>query len=172
MRDAGMMRRFSSFGSPLSPHLLFLVALSVASGCGYQVGRLIEYRKVKLAMFDNATERRIHEFDLTAAVAREMSSEGIAVNSPEAEVELVGRIRDFREPAVVTTGQDEVLISSVSIELEISLVRRSDRKVLWTDARSEAASFATQRGESRETARQEVFSRLARWTVTKLEKDW
>lgn len=149
-----------------------LPAVALLAGCGYQAGGLVEHRRVKLSMFDNATERRTHEFDLTDAVAREMASEGIAVNAADAPVELVGRIRDFREPAIVTTGQDEVLISSVSIELEISLVRRSDRKVIWSDFRREAASFATQRGESRETARQEVLYRLARWTVTKLEKDW
>lgn len=148
------------------------LAFLLLGGCGYRFGGLVEHRKVKLSFFENETERRLHEFDLTDAVAREMAAAGIAVNSPEAPVELVGRLRDFREPAVVTTGNDEVLISSVAVELEISLVRRSDGKAVWTDVRRESAAFATQRGESRETARREVFHRLARWVVTKLESDW
>lgn len=142
------------------------------AGCSYQVGGLVEHRRVKLSVFDNTTERRTHEFDLTGAIARELAAAGVAVNSPDSDVELVGKISDFREPTVVTTGQDEVLISSVSIEIELSLVRIRDRKVLWRAAQRESASFATQRGESRETARQEVFQRLARWTLQKLEKDW
>lgn len=101
-----------------------------------------------------------------------MAGAGIAVNSPDAPVEIVGTIADFREPAVIERGKDEVLVSSVAIRLEISLVRRSDGKVLWTDARTESATFATQRSESRETARREVLDRLARWVVTRLEKDW
>ncbi len=125
-----------------------------------------------LPIFDNLAERRTHEFALTDAVAREMAGAGIAVNSPDAPVEIVGTIVDFREPAVIERGKDEVLVSSVAIRLEISLVRRSDGKVLWTDARTESATFATERAESRETARREVFDRLARWVVTRLEKDW
>lgn len=141
------------------------------AACNYRVGGLLEHSKVKLSIFDTASERRLHEFDLTQAVAREMAGAGIAVNSPDATVELTGRISDFREPPVVTTGKDETLVASVSIRLEVSL-RRCDGTVLWTDSRSESASFATQRSESRETARQEVFDRLARWVVTKLESDW
>ncbi len=136
------------------------------------MGGLVEHSKVKLSIFDTASERRLHEFDLTQAVAREMAGAGIAVNSPDSTVELTGRISDFREPPVVTTGKDETLVSSVSIQLELSLRRRSDGKVLWTDSRLESTSFDTQRLESRETARQEVFDRLARWVVTKLERDW
>ena len=141
-------------------------------GCGYRVGGLVEHSKVRLSLFDTASERRLHEFDLTQAVAREMAGAGIAVNSPDSTVELTGRISDFREPPVVTTGKDETLIASVSIRLEVSLRRRSDGTILWSDSRAESASFATQRLESRETARQEVFDRLARWVVTKLESDW
>lgn len=153
------------------PSVLFCL-VCVFCGCHYQIGGLLEHPKVKLSIFDNGTERRTHEIDLTAAVARELAGSGVALNSPEATVELVGRIVDFREPTLVETGQDEVLVSSVSIRLELSLLRRSDGQAIWTDARTESASFATQRLESRETARQEVFDRLARWVVTKLEKDW
>lgn len=150
---------------------LGLSILALAS-CGYRVGGLIEHKKVGLSIFDSLPERRTHEFALTEAVLREMAAAGIAVNSPGAEVEIVGRILDFGEPAVIERGKDEVLVSSVSIRLEISLVRKSDGKTLWTDARTEAADFATQRFESRETARREAFYRLARWVVTRLEKDW
>jgi hypothetical protein len=151
---------------------VLLCIFCVLGGCGYRLGGLLEHPKIKLAIFDNTTERRTHEIDLTAAVARELTGSGVALNSPEATVELVGRIVNFLEPTLVETGKDEVLVASVAIRLEISLLRRSDGTALWTDARTESASFATQRLESRETARQEVFDRLARWVVTKLEKEW
>ncbi|GEM_PF-1852424 len=165
--------RAAQGGRPLSRGAGILALFAVfGSGCGYRVGGLVQHRRIKLSVLDNATERRTHEFDLTGTLARELVGAGIAVNSPEAEVELRGRISDFREPTVVTTGADEVLISSVSIELELFLVRIRDGVVLWKDARRESASFATPRAESRETARQEVFQRLARWALTKLEEDW
>jgi hypothetical protein len=140
--------------------------------CGYSLGGRIEHTKVKLSLLDNTTERRIHEFDLTSVIAREMASAGIAVNAPNATVGLVGKIQDFREPTLVETTEDAVLVGSVSIQIELSLVSQSDGRVLWTASHEESASYATQRYESRETARAEVFDRLARWVVTKLEKDW
>jgi hypothetical protein len=146
------------------------VALLALSSCGYTVGRLVEHRRVKLAILDNEDERRIHEFDLTAAISREMRGAGIAVNADDAPVELVGSIVKFREPAVVETAQDDVLVGSVSIEIEVSLVQ--DGRILWTRRRQESANFSGARSESRETARQEVFDRLARWVVQQLEKDW
>ncbi len=148
--------------------LLPLLALS----CGYRVGSLVAHRDVGLEIFDNRTERRTHEFDLSALIAREMAGAGIAVNTPEAPVNLVGNIVNFDEPAIVETGEDDVLIGSVSIRVELSLVDARDGRVLWTDSRAEAATFATARGESKDTAKQEVYARLARWAVSKLEKEW
>jgi len=172
-REAGAPRIGAESRSPLGPASRpFAFCLLLLAACGYRFGGIVEHPRVTLTMFDNLTERRTHEVDLTEAVAREMTGAGIAVNASDAPVELTGRIVDFREPPVVETGKDEVLVSSVVIQLEISLRRRSDGSTLWTHSRTESASFARPGSDSREAGRQEVFDRLARWVVTKLEKEW
>ena len=57
--------------------------------------------KVGLEILDNRTEKRGHEFDLSALLAREMIGAGIVVNAPEAPVKLVGEIVNFDQPGVV-----------------------------------------------------------------------
>jgi len=136
------------------------------------MGGLISHSEVGLEILDNRTERRGHEFDLSSLLAREMIGAGIVVNAPEAPVKLVGEIVNFDQPEVVETGQDDVLVGSVAIRLELSLLSTRDNEVIWKEVRTEPALFSVARDESRDTAKQEVFARLARWAVTKLENDW
>jgi len=49
--------------------------------------------------------------------------------------------------------------------LEIRLIDANGTE-LWKDVRTEASSITAQRGETFESARQRVFDRLARWTVS------
>jgi hypothetical protein len=150
------------------PLLLVLAPLS----CGYEIGNLYEIRDVKVEMFDNQSERRTHEFDLTDAVVHEISSRGIRVNAPDAAYTLQGRILDLRTPALVDEkGTDRVLVGSLLLSLEIRLIDANGTEV-WKDHRAESASYAAARGESFETARQKVFDKLARWVVSHLEKQW
>ena len=154
-----------------------LAALILAAGlpasCGYRAGGLYEdYRAgVRVPVFDNLTERRLHEFDLTAAVTREMASRGLRVNVPGAPYTLAGRIRNLRTPSVVEGRDDAVLVGSLRYHLEIELL---DEKgdLIWKDTLSDAVSFASARGESLETARREAFDRMARWIVAHFEKEW
>ncbi|HUR38506.1 MAG TPA: LPS assembly lipoprotein LptE [Planctomycetota bacterium] len=151
--------------------LPLLLALATAS-CGYEVGNLYEIRDVKVDMFDNQSERRTHEFDLTDAVVREISSRGIRVNAKDAAYTLKGRILDMRTPALVDEkGTDQVLVGSLLLSLEIRLIDANGTE-LWKDHRAESASFTLARGESFETARQKVFDKLSRWVVSHLEKQW
>lgn len=151
--------------------LPLLLALATSS-CGYEVGNLYEIRDVKVDMFDNQSERRTHEFDLTDAVVREISSRGIRVNAKDAAYTLKGRILDMRTPALVDEkGTDQVLVGSLQLSLEIRLIDANGTE-LWKDHRAETASFTVARGESFETARQKVFDKLTRWVVAHLEKQW
>ncbi|MBI4566048.1 MAG: hypothetical protein HY716_15280 [Planctomycetes bacterium] len=143
-----------------------------AAGCVYVPGELLEHREVLVRIFDNVDERRTHEFDLTRSVMRELAARGVHVNTAEAPVELRGTIRLITAPSVVEGAGDVVVVGAVSFQLDVELVQRGTKKVLSRAQRTESASFSTARGESRETARQEVFDRLARWVVTRLEKDW
>jgi TolB-like protein len=149
---------------------LFL-ALATSS-CGYEIGNLYEIRDVKVDTFDNQSERRTQEFDLTDAVVREISSRGIRVNAKDAAYTLKGRIMDMRTPSRVDEkGTDQVLVGSVVLTLEIRLIDANGTE-LWKDLRAESASFTLARGESFESARQKIFDKLSRWVVSHLEKQW
>jgi len=149
-----------------------LAALVFAAGCGYSSGELREHGAVRLAIFDNVDERRTHEFDLTRSVARELSARGVRVNGSGASVELRGTLLAVTEPSVVEGQKDVVVVGAVSFKLQVVLVDVATGRELRRSERTETASFSTARAESRETARQEVFDRLADWAVRNLEKDW
>lgn len=146
--------------------------LLLPASCAYELGGLYAVRDVRVEMFDNVSERRTHEVDLTQAVCHELLARGIRVNQPGAPHLLQGRILDMRTPAVVDErNTDNVLVGSLLITVEIRLVGPDGREV-WADRRSEAASFTRDRGETFETARQKAFDRLARWILVHFEKDW
>ncbi len=149
-----------------------LLTLLLGASCGYSAGGMYEYRAVKVAIFDNKDERRLHEFDLTRAVVRELQADGIRVNSSDARVEVQGSIQEITQPTAVEGKQDVVVVGTVVFRLQIVVREITSGRELKVDERVESASFSTARGESLETARQEAFDKLARWVATKLEKDW
>lgn len=150
---------------------LLASALLALSACGYQVGGLYEIRDVKVEVFDNVSERRTFEFDLTAAVVQEMTARGIRVNRSGAPVTLKGRIEDIRTPPLVDQAKtDQVLVGSLHYKLEILLIDASGKE--RKDSRIENVSYTPSRGESVESARREMVDRLARWVVTHFEKEW
>jgi hypothetical protein len=149
-----------------------LLLLPACFSCGYEIGNLYEIRDVKVDIFENSSERRTQEFDLTDAVVHEIAARGIRVNAKDAAYTLKGRIADIRTPALVDQkNTDLVVVGSLMFSLEISLMDANGKEV-WRDSRAESASFTTARGESFESARQKVFARLARWVVAHLEKAW
>ena len=140
--------------------------------CGYQVGGLYPERDLRVEAFDNISERRTHEFELTGAVVRELIARGFRVNAAAAPLVLKGRILDLRTPSVVDqVDTDQVLVSSLTMRLEISLMGVDGRE-RWKDERIERVAFTPSRGESVETARREAVDRLALWVVAHFEKDW
>lgn len=156
----------------MSPRRILPALPLLLAACGYRVGGLYAYRDVRVELFDNVSERRTHEIDLTSAVLHELAARGIRVNPPGAPYVLRGRILDLRTPAVVDEkSTDEVLVGSLALRLEISL-HTADGREVWKDVRTEAASFTRERGESFETARRKVFDQVARWVVTHFEKEW
>lgn len=146
-----------------------LVALLLSS-C-YRVGGLYQVREVNVPIFDNASERRTLEFELTESVVQEMTRRGIRVNKGAGAPTLLGRILDIRGPSRVEGTDDVVLVGSLLVYVEIRLVD-ANQTVLWEDRKTESVSFSQARLESLDTARREVFDRLARWVVTHLEIEW
>jgi len=149
-----------------------LISLLLLTACGYSAGGLYEHRAVRVRLFDNNDERRLHEFDLTRAVVRELQAGGVRVNTTDAPVELLGSIVEITQPTAVEGKQDVVVVGSVAFRIQVVLRDIKSGRDLSTSEHIESASFSTARAESLETARQEVFDRLARWIVSRLEKDW
>lgn len=149
------------------------LALLLGSCGAYEIGGLYdeETRSVRVEIFDNVSERRTHEFDLTNAVIHEMITRGLRVNTRDAAYTLKGRILDIRNPQAVAGQLDTVLVGSLLFRVEITLVG-PDGKARWRDERTETASFTAARSETLESSRQQVFDRLARWVVTHFEKEW
>ena len=151
--------------------LSVLLALA-SSSCGYEVGNLYEIRDLRIETFENQSERRTQEFDLTDSIVHAIAARGIRVNAKDAAYTLKGKIVDIRTPSLVDEKiTDKVVVSSLMFALEIRLLDANGNEV-WKDSRAETASFTAARGESFESARQKVFDRLARWVVAHLEKQW
>ena len=157
------MSRFALFG-----------VLCFGVGCGYAIGHdaLYQVRSVEMRILYTRSERRLHEFELSQAVSRELLGSGIRVNSPSAKHVLTGRIEAFEQPVLVVDANDVPLVGSVSVRLRIQLTEKNKKEPIVEEVRTESAGFTNQRNESAETARREVFDRLARWVVTKLERRW
>jgi len=149
----------------------YLVLCFIASGCGYRVGGLYEVQEVSIPIFDNRTERRLHEFDLTQAVVREASQRGIRV-SPNATHELRGRIVDIDQPVVVPGPRDQVVAGAFAVKVEVWIVDRRNGKELIREIIAQSATFDEARQKTVTDARQEVFDRLAKIIISKIEKNW
>lgn len=146
-------------------------ALLLAAGCGYSVGpdALYAHRSVRVVVADNVTERRTHEFDLTQVVIRQLQAAGLRVNADDATARVLLTIADIREPTLVEGALDVVTVASVSFRVQLTLVDVATGRETQV---GEHAESATVRGQTRDTARAEVFDRLARWVASKLEKEW
>lgn len=154
-----------------APALAWLFA-----GCGYSAHRLAmpEAKTISVPIFDNLTFRRGHEFALTEAVVKQIQARTPyrVVERDEADLVLDGVIEDYRLPAVISGRSDVLIQSTVSIRLRISVTDRRTGKIVRTASGTEHADLVGQRGEGEGTASVEVYEKLARWVVTRLEPSW
>ncbi|MHC4606466.1 MAG: hypothetical protein ACYTAF_05980 [Planctomycetota bacterium] len=149
-----------------------LLGLILLAGCGYRIGGLHTVSSVRLGILDSHPERRTHEFDLTHAIARQLEVSGVRVNAPGAEHELLAEILDIEQRTAAVNDLDEPTVGTLSFHLRIRLVEMNSRSVVLQDNRVETADFTYLRNESLETARRELFDRLARWVAGRLEVHW
>jgi hypothetical protein len=146
--------------------------LGALAACGYEMGGLYPEREVAVRTFDNVSERRTEELDLTNAVVHEMTARGFRVNRSGAPLTLRARIMDVRTPSLVDQQDtDQTLVSSLQVRVE-AVLTDAEGKERWREERSERVSFTPARSESYLTARQEAYDRLARWIVTRFEREW
>lgn len=143
----------------------------LATGCGYRAGGLYEVDELSIPIFDNQTERRLHEFELTRAVVREASQRGIRVG-PNANYELRGRIVDIDQPVVVPGARDQVVAGAFSMKVEVWIIDRRNGKELIREVVGQSATFDETRSRTVSDAQQEVLDRLAKIIISKIERNW
>ncbi len=151
-----------------------LLALALAAaGCGYSTKPLRHegVSTIALPIFKNNTDRRQHEFLLTDAVARMIQSRTRyrIADADRADVILEGEIAEYRTPGLVEGRDDQLLESQVTMRVVVTIRDRATGAVRYQGTHTEVAPFSGRRGESEDTARFEVYERLARWVVTTLE---
>jgi hypothetical protein len=147
--------------------------LAAAAGCGYQVGQLHRVDDVAVPIFENSSDRRINEFDLTEAVAREMQVNGITVNPPQARYRLEGEIDTIEQPRVAEDRVSTVTVSSFSVVVRVTLKdAQTGQTVRGPSAKRFTAPFAPGRGQTADSARAQAFDAAAKWVVEQLEESW
>lgn len=144
----------------------------LAAGCGYRSRGTYAYGRVEVPVFGNDSDRRLNEFELTETVVREMQSNGIVVNDTNSPYVLTGRIVRITEPRVVEGRTSQVLVSSESVTIDIRVVERATGEEVVKQRITESAPFATNRGQTAETTRREVFDRVAKRVVQALAAGW
>lgn len=146
--------------------------------CGYTTSSLYrddEFKKIALPIFDNTTRRRGHEFLLTQILHKAIVSKTPyqITDEDNADVILKGTIVYYETPGLVEGLDDSLIQSQVIVTVAVSLIDKRNGKIIFNDKRlSTSAEFTGARGESEATARQEVFEKLSKMIITKLEKEW
>lgn len=163
-----------------------IAILSIApSGCGYTVNSDFrqDIKSVAIPYFENDTNRRGIEFQLTEAVQKEVTkrSQFRLAKGLDADTRLTGKIVGFRKDGLGETAQDDLR------ELQISMMV----KVRWEDLRtgqllaeqempltpdqlslSSQAEFAPELGQSLATAMDDGLRMTARKIVNLMETPW
>ena len=162
-----------------------LIWVCTLTGCGYTVGTDFrqDIKTVAIPIFENETNRRGIEFQLTEAVQKEVTkrSQFRLAKGLDADTRLTGKIVGFRKDVLGETAQDDPR------ELQISLMV----KVRWEDLRtgtllaeqelplspdaipmSIQAEFAPELGHSLATAMDDALYSMARKIVNLMETPW
>ncbi len=167
---------------------LFIISMVISltlPGCGYTVGSDFrqDIKTVAVPIFENKTNRRGIEFQLTEAVQKEIMkrSKYRLAKGLEADTRLTGEIIGFRKDVLGETAQDDPR------ELQVSLIV----KVRWEDLRTGTllaeqemplnpdqismtaqAEFAPEIGQSLATALDDAMNTMARKIVNLMETPW
>ncbi len=162
-----------------------LIMIASLSGCGYTVGNdfRTDIKSVAVPIFENTTNRRGIEFQLTEYVQKEITKRAQyrLAKGLEADTKLTGKIVAFRKDVLGETAQDDPR------ELQISLMVQ----VKWEDIRTgnilaqeelplspdaipmtAQAEFAPELGQSLATALDQAMQGMARKIVNLMETPW
>lgn len=154
------------------------VAILLGGGCGYRFGVLrhegVETIHVPVFRYQGLEQRRGIELELTAAVKEELiSRSGLEVTGEgDADAVLEGEIIRFNEQVITEDRLNNVLESSVTITLNLRLVRKDGEVLGVRKGMAERADFSLVAGEDEMQARLGALNDLAERIVFALEGDW
>lgn len=165
--------------------LLIFACLPGTIGCGYTVGKSFDrdIKTVAVPIFQNETDRRGLEFQLTEAVQKEITkrSHYKLAKGLDADTRLTGQIVGFRKDVLGETRDDDPRELQTSLQV----------KVLWEDIRSGTilaqeeiplsldpipmsaqSDFSPEVGQSLASALNDVYDLMARRIVNLMELPW
>ena len=162
-----------------------LIVITVLSGCGYTVGNdfRTDIKSVAVPIFENTTNRRGIELQLTEYVQKEITkraqyrlSKGL-----NADTKLTGKIVGFRKDVLGETAQDDPRELQISLMVQVKWedirtgnVLAQEEMPLSPDAipMTAQAEFAPELGQSLATALDQAMQGMARKIVNLMETPW
>ena len=179
MKKINQLIIWTSLGNRISfrQFTCMLVLFALISGCGYTTKSLISrnINSVYIPIFGNFTFRSGLEFNLTTALKDEiMSRTRLRIaGKDDADTILTGKIVTVTEGASSSNAFDNLVESSISITVNISLAdRRTGRLLMSVKGLTGTGAIIITRGETINTGIQEAMERLATKIVYQLEEKW
>jgi hypothetical protein len=162
-----------------------LSVLLMATGCGYTVGNNFsrDIKSVSVPIFENTTNRRGLEFQLTEAVQKEITKRAQfrLAKGLEADTRLKGKIVGFRKDVLGETRFDDPRELQISLMVEVTWEDLRSGEVLAqqeiplsTEAipMSAQSEFSPEVGQSLATSLSDAFQTMARKIVNLMETPW
>jgi len=151
-----------------------MVFAAMQAGCGYYfVGRgSVPYKEVRsicIGTFRNTTaEAGIENIFTKAAIAEFARGKWLQIDCSNPDVELQGKIKDYRIIPAFFTNEDNITGYQVSVVMEVFLVRKSTGDVLWKDTALSGTDSSTA-SEEILTAKSNEMDTVSRIAKTLME---
>lgn len=161
------------------------VLIATLSGCGYTVGPNFsrDIKTVSIPIFENDTNRRGYEFQLTEAVQKEVTKRTAfrLAKGLDADTRLTGKITSFTKNPLGETAYDDPRQLQISMKVKVTWEDLRSGEVLATEEiplspeeipLSAQSEFSPEVGQSLATALDDSFRLLARKIVNLMEVPW
>ena len=162
-----------------------LILITSISGCGYTVGNdfRTDIKSVHVPIFENTTNRRGIEFQLTEYVQKEITKRAQyrLAKGLNADTKLTGKIIGFRKDVLGETAQDDPRELQISLMVQVKWedirngnILAQEEMPLSPDAIPMTAQgeFAPELGQSLATALDQAMQTMARKIVNLMETPW